>query len=247
MAFVQVFMGASSFMLNDLGDAEAHYGEALYIYRSLGDFSATIPTLCHLSLAQAALGDERSASASVEQALHTYRSLGDVWRLSIAIEAAVLVRASDLREEDRQRLLGSRDSLRAMNGFLNNAWLSVSRKYAGMIGKPMDGDTKASSYVEGRRLSSPEVIELAETLLERSGAGDQAPEAIPEEQPGIELSVRELEVIRLVAGGLSSKAIGQQIFISTSTVNYHLTSIFNKFGVDNRAHAVAVAASRGLL
>jgi NarL family two-component system response regulator YdfI len=54
-------------------------------------------------------------------------------------------------------------------------------------------------------------------------------------------------VLRLVAEGLSSKVIGGQLFISPSTVNYHLTSIFNKLGVNTRAQAVAAAAERDLL
>jgi DNA-binding CsgD family transcriptional regulator len=61
------------------------------------------------------------------------------------------------------------------------------------------------------------------------------------------LSARETEVVRLVAEGLSSKEIGRRLFIAPSTVNYHLTSIFNKLGVDTRAQAVAVAARRNLL
>jgi NarL family two-component system response regulator YdfI len=54
-------------------------------------------------------------------------------------------------------------------------------------------------------------------------------------------------VLQLVAEGLTSKQIGQQLFISPKTVNYHLTSVFNKLGVDSRAQAVAVAARKGLL
>jgi len=61
------------------------------------------------------------------------------------------------------------------------------------------------------------------------------------------LTAREQEVLRLVAQGFSSKAIAKQLFIATSTVNYRLTSVFNKLGVDTRAQAVAVAAQRGLL
>ena len=61
------------------------------------------------------------------------------------------------------------------------------------------------------------------------------------------LSPHEGEVLRLAAQGLSSKAIGQRLFLSASTVNQHLTSIFNKLGVATRAQAVAVAAQRGLL
>lgn len=61
------------------------------------------------------------------------------------------------------------------------------------------------------------------------------------------MTAREQEVLGLVAQGLSSKAIGQQLFLAPSTVNHHLTAIFTKLGVTTRAQAVAVAAQRGLL
>ena len=61
------------------------------------------------------------------------------------------------------------------------------------------------------------------------------------------LSPREQEILHLVAQGRTSKQIGQQLFLSHRTVDHHLTSIYNKLGVDTRAQAVAVAAQRGLL
>jgi NarL family two-component system response regulator YdfI len=54
-------------------------------------------------------------------------------------------------------------------------------------------------------------------------------------------------VLRLVAQGRSSKAIGRQLYISERTVAQHVHAVFNKLGVNTRAQAVAVAAQRGLL
>lgn len=61
------------------------------------------------------------------------------------------------------------------------------------------------------------------------------------------LSTREREVLRLVAAGQSNKEIAATLRIAERTVKFHLTSIFNKLGADNRARAVAIAAERGLL
>jgi len=54
-------------------------------------------------------------------------------------------------------------------------------------------------------------------------------------------------VLHLVAQGFPNKQIAQELIVAESTVRYHLTSIFNKLGVDTRTHAVAVAAQRGLI
>jgi DNA-binding NarL/FixJ family response regulator len=61
------------------------------------------------------------------------------------------------------------------------------------------------------------------------------------------LSARERGVLRLVAAGLSNREIGQALAISERTVKFHVTSLLNKLGADNRAQAVALAARRGLL
>jgi DNA-binding NarL/FixJ family response regulator len=60
------------------------------------------------------------------------------------------------------------------------------------------------------------------------------------------LSRREAEVLRLVAGGKSNREIAQELCLSEHTVANHLTSIFNKTAVDNRAGAAAFAIRHGL-
>ena len=61
------------------------------------------------------------------------------------------------------------------------------------------------------------------------------------------LSAREMEVLRLVAAGLSDREIAGQLFITERTVRYHITSIFAKLGAENRAQAVALAGRMSLL
>lgn len=61
------------------------------------------------------------------------------------------------------------------------------------------------------------------------------------------LSAREREVLRLVAAGRSNKEIATELRIAERTVKFHVTSIFDKLGAENRAQAVAVASERGLV
>lgn len=61
------------------------------------------------------------------------------------------------------------------------------------------------------------------------------------------LSAREVEVLGLVARGLTNSAIGAALFISEATVKTHMLRIFGKLEVDDRTAAVMVAVSRGLL
>lgn len=63
----------------------------------------------------------------------------------------------------------------------------------------------------------------------------------------VELTARELEVLRGVAQGERSKEIALRLGITERTVKAHLASIYNKLGVDGRAAAIARAAQKGWL
>jgi LuxR family maltose regulon positive regulatory protein len=80
-------------------------------------------------------------------------------------------------------------------------------------------------------------------------AGLPAAATLPAHNPDLiePLSGRELEVLRLIAAGLTNKEIAQKLFISLRTVKYHTTSILNKLNVNNRAHAAVRARELDLL
>ena len=61
------------------------------------------------------------------------------------------------------------------------------------------------------------------------------------------LTRRELEVLRLVAKGMSNQQIASTLVLSEHTVHRHVSNIFGKLGVSSRAAAVAEAARLGLL
>jgi DNA-binding NarL/FixJ family response regulator len=65
--------------------------------------------------------------------------------------------------------------------------------------------------------------------------------------PSEELSLREVDILRLVAGGLSDAQIAERLFLSVHTVHRHVANIRTKFGVSSRAAAVGHATHHGML
>ena len=61
------------------------------------------------------------------------------------------------------------------------------------------------------------------------------------------LTAREVEVLRLLAQGLSDAQIAEQLVISVRTVNRHTTSLYSKLGVSSRAAATRAAIEHHLL
>ena len=78
----------------------------------------------------------------------------------------------------------------------------------------------------------------------RAPADAGTPDGIPTPE---ELTPRELEVLQMLAQGLSNRAIAEALYISDRTVQAHLTSIYAKMGVQTRLDAVLTAMRRGLL
>ena len=61
------------------------------------------------------------------------------------------------------------------------------------------------------------------------------------------LSQREVEVLSLIALGRSNREIGEELFITSNTVARHISNIFTKTGVSNRAEAATYASRQGLV
>jgi two-component system, NarL family, response regulator DevR len=62
-----------------------------------------------------------------------------------------------------------------------------------------------------------------------------------------QLTDREVEVLRLLAAGLSNNKIGEKLFISATTAKFHVSNIMRKLEVSRRAEAVYAASKRGLI
>jgi len=82
---------------------------------------------------------------------------------------------------------------------------------------------------------------LVPALVDRLGPG-----ARPVEELTGELSPRELEVLRLLAAGLSTAAVAERLGLAAKTVSNHTTALLAKLGVSTRAEAVRIARDTGL-
>jgi len=63
----------------------------------------------------------------------------------------------------------------------------------------------------------------------------------------VQLSPRELDVLRLVAKGMSNKEIGSALGVVEGTIKIHITNIFSKMNVCDRTQAIVVASQRGII
>jgi len=86
--------------------------------------------------------------------------------------------------------------------------------------------------------------EDADVVVSERVVATAAPGAVAQ---GGALTARELEVLRLVARGLSNKEIAADLRITTHTVKYHLAAVLEKLGVRSRTEAVSLGVRKGLV
>jgi two-component system response regulator DevR len=91
------------------------------------------------------------------------------------------------------------------------------------------------SAVEGHAALDPRAADVLTEYVRR------------QEQPPRMLSLREVEILRLIAHGLTNKEIGGQLHLSENTVKGYVKDILSKLSVHNRIEAVLLAKERGLI
>jgi len=107
----------------------------------------------------------------------------------------------------------------------------------------------ASAYM----VKSVSTMDIPAVVRQASaGAVYHAPSATPacdasaSPSPGPGLTPRETAILKAIAGGLTTKAISQNLWLSEHTVKFHLTNIYRKLGVSNRSAAVRYAFENDL-
>ena len=108
----------------------------------------------------------------------------------------------------------------------------------GELERARDGLTRLDAKLE---------LAAADAVRQRLTSA-HGPAAAPVREPNVSgLTARELEVLKLISGGLSNQAIAERLFISEHTVHRHVANTLSKLDVSSRSAAVAQAAKLGLL
>jgi DNA-binding NarL/FixJ family response regulator len=108
--------------------------------------------------------------------------------------------------------------------------------------RPRDLIDAIRLVADGNALLGPTVTRR---LLDRFAA--PSPQPALDESALATMTARELEILRLLAGGLSNAEIAAQLFLGEATVKTHVSSILRKLGVRDRVQAVIVAFETGLV
>jgi DNA-binding NarL/FixJ family response regulator len=138
------------------------------------------------------------------------------------------------------------DAMSAIRGEFPDARIIVLTTYTGDVQVVRALKAGARGYLLKASLRK----ELLETIRAvHAGQKRVPPEVaaeIAEHAADESLTSREIEVLRLVAGGNSNKEIAAQLFVTEETVKGHVKNIRGKVGANDRTHAVTIGLKRGI-
>jgi HD-GYP domain-containing protein (c-di-GMP phosphodiesterase class II) len=113
---------------------------------------------------------------------------------------------------------------------------------------PLDvGAALESLRVDAGKAYAEECVRLLEEELRSAGTSREGAHVSRKRQWPRGLTSREVELLRLLAGGLSRREVARKLFLSEHTVRHHLEHIYDKIGVRTRVAATLFAVEHGLL
>ena len=170
------------------------------------------------------------------QSLETYSQMGDAWR-GVFVRGILVEIAEGLGrfDEARRHLEANLDHFARMGAASQQ---DECRERLARLDERARAATSGRARDAQQEGASPAARAPAPSIARPSALTDDLVEP---------LSARELEILHLLAEGLTNREIAQQLYLSPNTVRVHTFHIYGKLGVNNRTQAAARARELGLL
>jgi len=238
-------LGTYELSAGDVDAARTHLAEALDIARALDDRDGVVHQAFNLGLAEYLSGSPSAAAPLFAESLDVARRTAMKAHIAYVLIGPALVGLGGTGPAWSARLHGAADQARAeWDRALEPLESRLAERDRQRLRAALGDAAFEAEYAAGRTLDLAQVL----AMLEPSdpAAGQAQPAAAPA-AAGPVLTPRELDVLKLVAQGLSNADVAQRLFLSEHTVHRHLANILRKLGLSSRAAAAAWGARAGLV
>lgn len=222
--------------------------EGLEIYQRTGDGWSTAWAIAALGDVARRQGDRRRAAAHFQLSLSLYRELDSKTEIPYLLEGLALIAAEEGHWIQAAHLWGAasagRDSIHA---HLPPSYQADFAPILTRVRTALGEAAFAAAWAEGRALTLDQALALAAVEpFPGARAVTAEPSARPVTAQPHGLTPREVEVLHLVANGLTDAQIAEKLVISPRTVGKHLQSIYSKLYLAGRSAATRWAIEHHL-
>jgi predicted ATPase/DNA-binding CsgD family transcriptional regulator len=216
-----------------------------------GGHSRLPGTLERLGWAALLRGDQERAKTWYEENLRLSQKLGNKLIATESLEGLACAFGTKGEAERAAKLFGAAQALREAVGYPQPpSERAVQEPYLVAARSRLE-ETWEAALAEGRAMELEEAVEYAlsveepSTITSSAAHTEQLSASVSEHPAG--LTPREVEVLGLVATGMTNVQVAQRLFLSPRTVQRHLGSIYHKLGVSSRVAATRFALEHGLV
>jgi predicted ATPase/DNA-binding CsgD family transcriptional regulator len=241
-------LGYLASLQDDLQQAAALAQEGLSLFRELGDRANITVALHSLGYLASLQGDLQQAVACYREGLSVAQEIGNEKQMGWHLVGLASVAAAEGQPVRAARLFGAAEMRIDVEVLMNNIERAEYERVVQSVRAQLGEKAFSAAWAEGRAMT-PEQILTA-----------QEPEPLPEQLPRVPqgttktsptypagLTAREVEILRLVAQGLTDAQVAEELVISPRTVNWHLTAIYSKLQVSSRSAATRYAVEQHLV
>jgi len=246
-----ILSGELALSQGDTSTARSLAEEGVVLSREIGDQLNTAWSLAFLAKVISLQGDQATARAMYEEGLALAIAGNSKWHMARGLEGLAGVLASQGDLVWAARLWGAAEALRGTMGTpIAPVYRAGYERSVAAARDQLGMQVFTTAWVEGRNIT-PEQALAAQGPVTLPQPSPAAPSSTPQAKssttsPG-GLSVRELEVLRLLATGLTDAQIAEQLVLSLHTIHAHLRTIYSKLGVTSRSAATRYAFEHQLV
>jgi predicted ATPase/DNA-binding CsgD family transcriptional regulator len=243
-------VGELALLEGDDATARTSLEEALSIRRELKDPWGIAWGLYALGSVYTFQGDYATARRLYEESLTIVKELDDKEFIASCLERLGVVVAAQQEPAWAARLWGAAETLRqSIDTPMAPVYRASYERALAASRQALGEQVFAAAWAQGRRMTPEQAVAAEGKTLLPTAVPPRAAAAArsPSRSSPFGLTAREVEVLRLLAQGLSDAEIAEQLVIARRTVNWYLTSIYSKLGVSSRAAATRYALEQHLV
>jgi len=225
----------------DTASARSLNEQAMALFKEMQQQHGTALSLYALAQVATAGGDHARSQALYEQGVGVARKSGDKRTIPSGLEGLAVAIAAQGNHAWAAHLWGAAETLREAIGAPMPPVECAPYHRAVAAARTQFGEKAfATAWAEGRMMSPDHVLATQGELSSSPATASPAP--YPDG-----LTTREVEVLRVVAQGLTNEQVAERLVISPRTVDTHLTLIYSKIGVSSRSAATRYAIEHHLV